>query len=394
MKILFLHRNFPAQFRHLATHLAKDKNNQVVFLTNRKDSPSLPGITKVLYGLHREVKPETHHYLRFTEEAILHGQGALRSAIALRRRGFIPDVIIGHSWGPVSFMREVFPESKLIAHIEWFYNAKNSDIDFVSTPQIDTLAKTRYKNSHLLVDLYTCDRAITPTSWQLQQIPEEFHKKIEVVHEGIDTNFFKPDENAIFEINGRKFTRQDEIITYATRGMEPYRGFPQFMEAVSTIQKQRPNCHIIIAGEDRVCYGAKLPEGQTFKKLMLEKYDYEMERLHFAGSLPYIQYLRLLQITSAHVYLTYPFVLSWSMLEAMACGAAVLGSVTPPVLEVIKNEYNGLLFDFFKPDEIVEKINFVLDNRDKLSHLGINARKTIVDNYELSKMLSKQIEVI
>ncbi|OGI04844.1 MAG: glycosyl transferase family 1 [Candidatus Melainabacteria bacterium GWF2_37_15] len=390
MKILFLHRNFPAQFRHLAGYLAQDKNNQVVFLTNRKDSPELPGVHKVLYGLHREVRPETHHYLRFTEESVLHGQGALRSAMNLRNQGFIPDVIIGHSWGPVSFMKEVFPESKIIAHIEWFYNSDNSDIDFISPPQVDTRAKTRYKNSHLLVDLYTCDKAITPTQWQLTQIPKEFHSKTSVIHEGIDTNYFKPDDNAVF--NG--FSKKDEIITYATRGMEPYRGFPQFMEAVSIIQKRRPNAHIIIAGEDRVCYGAKLPEGQTFKKLMLEKYDYDMNRLHFTGSLPYSEYLKLLQISSAHVYLTYPFVLSWSMLEAMACGCTVLASSTPPVLEVIKDEVNGLLFNFSNINEIAEKVDFVLDNKGLLDHLKTNARKTIVENYNLAQMIEKQVELL
>lgn len=230
MKILFLHRNFPAQFRHLATHLAQDRNNQVVFLTNRKDSYDIPGVNKVLYGLHREVNPQTHHYLRFVEESVLHAQGALRTAMKLRRQGFIPDVIIGHSWGPVSFMKEVYPESKLIAHIEWFYNADNSDIDFITPPQIDTRAKTRYKNSHLLVDLYTCDRAITPTKWQLQQLPKEFHNKTSIVHEGIDINYFKPDPSAVFKFNDREFTAKDEVITYATRGMEPYRGFPQFMK--------------------------------------------------------------------------------------------------------------------------------------------------------------------
>ncbi len=394
MKVLFLHRNFPAQFRHLATHLAKDKNNQIVFLTNRKDSPNIPGITKILYGLHREPRQETHHYLRFTEESVLHGQGALRVAMGLRRKGFIPDVIIGHSWGPVSFMKEVFPEAKIIAHIEWFYRADNSDTDFISKPQIDTRAKTRYKNSHLLVDLYTCDRAITPTKWQLRQIPQEFHSKTSVIHEGIDTEFFKPDVNAVFEFKGKKFTKQDEVITYATRGMEPYRGFPQFMEAASTIQKQRPNAHIIIAGDDRVCYGAKLPEGQTFKKLMLEKYDYDMDRLHIVGSLPYGQYLKLLQVSSAHVYLTYPFVLSWSMLEAMSCGCTLLASSTQPVLEVIEDEVNGMLFDFFKPQEIVEKVNFVLDNRGKLPHLGVNARNTVVGNYDLKNIIEKQVGLI
>lgn len=167
-------------------------------------------------------------------------------------KGFYLDVIMGHSWGPVSFTKDVFPKAKLIAYIEWFYNSHNSDIDFIKEPDIDTLAKTRYKNSHILVDLYTCDKVITPTEWQLQQIPEEFRSKAEIVHEGIDTEYFKPDENAIFEFEGKKFTRNDEVITYATRGMEPYRGFPQFMEAASVIQKRRPNAHILIAGEDRV----------------------------------------------------------------------------------------------------------------------------------------------
>lgn len=392
MKILFLHRNFPAQFRHLATYLAQN-GHEVVYLTNRKDL-EMQGIKKIPYGLHREVKPETHHYLRFTEEAVLHGQGALREALKLKAAGFYPDVIIGHSWGPVSFTKDVFPDSKLIAYIEWFYNSYNSDIDFIKAPDIDAMAKTRYKNSHILVDLYTCDKVLTPTKWQLAQIPKEFHSKASVIHEGIDTEFFKPDANVIFEFEGKKFTRQDEIITYATRGMEPYRGFPQFMEAASIIQKRRPNSHIIIAGEDRVCYGSKLPDGKTFKELMLEKYDYDLSRLHFTGSLPYTEYVKLLQVSSAQIYLTFPFVLSWSMLEAMSCGGLILASSTPPVKEVIQDEVNGLLFDFFKPQEIVDKVDEVLNNRNKYEHLRDSARHTIIENYDIKDMLKKQVNLI
>ena len=394
MRILFLHRNFPAQFRHLATYLAQDKNNEVIYLTNRKDSTDIPGVKKVLYGLHREVKSETHHYLKFTEEAILHGQGALRAALALKNKGFYPDVIVGHSWGPVSFMKDVFPNAELIAYIEWFYNSRNSDIDFVKEPDVDTLAKTRYKNSHILVDLYTCDKIITPTKWQLAQIPQEFHHKAEIIHEGVDTDFFKPDKEVVFEFNGNRFTRENEIITYATRGMEPYRGFPQFMEAASIIQKRRPNAHILIAGDNRVCYGAKLPEGQTFKKLMLEKYDYDLSRIHFTGSLPYGEYLKLLQVSSVHVYLTYPFVLSWSMLESMSVGCLLLASKTPPVTEVIENDVNGVLVDFFKPEEIADKVDCIFENKGILDHLKINARKTIIENYKQPNMLEKQIKLI
>lgn len=392
MKVLFLHRNFPAQFRHLASYLTS-RGHEVVFLTNRIDG-EMQGIKKIPYGLHREVKPETHHYLKFTEEAILHGQGALRAALKLKEQGFYPDVVIGHSWGPVSFMKDVYPKAKLIAYIEWFYNSHNSDIDFIKPPDIDTLAKTRYKNSHILVDLYTCDKVLTPTKWQLDQIPKEFHSKANVIHEGVDTDFFKPDYNAELKLENITLTRQNEVITYATRGMEPYRGFPQFMEATSIIQKKRPNCHIVIAGEDRVCYGPKLPEGQTFKKLMLEKYDYDETRLHFTGSLPYSEYVKLLQISSVQVYLTYPFVLSWSMLEAMSCGGILIASNTPPVREVIEDGFNGLLFDFFNPQEIVNRLEEMLDSRNKFDHIRDNARHTIIENYDLKDMIHKQLNLI
>ncbi|MFA6988540.1 MAG: glycosyltransferase, partial [Candidatus Gastranaerophilaceae bacterium] len=204
----------------------------------------------------------------------------------------------------------------------------------------------------------------------------------------------KPDENAVFNLPEISLTATNEVITYATRGMEPYRGFPQFMEAACAIQKRRPNCHIVIAGEDRICYGPKLPEGKTFKGLMLEKFDFDQSRLHFTGSLPYSQYLKLLQVSSAHIYLTYPFVLSWSMLEAMSSGALVLASNTPPVQEVIKDNFNGILFDFFSPAEIISKVDEVLDNKNKFEHLRINARKTIVENYDLKRMLQKQLNLI
>ncbi|MFA6988541.1 MAG: hypothetical protein WC197_00590, partial [Candidatus Gastranaerophilaceae bacterium] len=186
MRILFLHKSFPAQFRQLATYLAQDKNNQVVYLTNRKDL-EIEGIKKIVYDLAKEVEPTTHPYMKFYEEAILHGQGALRIALQLRAQGFIPDVIIGHSWGQSMFIKDVYPQVPYIAHIEWFYNAKNSDIDFVSEPNIDFKAKTRVKNSHLLVDLYSCDKILTPTKWQLEQIPNEFHNKASIIHEGIGT---------------------------------------------------------------------------------------------------------------------------------------------------------------------------------------------------------------
>lgn len=392
MNILFLHRNFPAQFRHLAAYLAK--NNNVVFLTNN-NRQQIAGINRIAYGLHREVKAETHHYMKFYEDSLLHGQGALREAIKLKSQGFYPDVIIAHSWGPCLFMKDVFPKSKLICYFEWFYNTYGSDIDFNPNNEItiDTEAKTRIKNSHILVDLYSCDHGISPTKWQKSQFPAEFHHKISVIHDGVDTDYFKPKPNAKLILPDLDLSGK-EIITYTTRGMEPYRGFPQFMEAASIIQKRRPDCHIVVAGEDRVCYGSNLPNGKTYKQLMLETFDYDLSRLHFTGSLPYEQYLQVLQASSVHVYLTYPFVLSWSMLEAMSTGCTIIASETAPVKEIIQDGINGILTDFFSPEKTVDKMEEVLNNLEKFQHIRTNARETIKNNYDLKSLLKGQVELI
>ena len=191
---------------------------------------------------------------------------------------------------------------------------------------------------------------------------------------------------------GLDLSQVDEIVTYATRGMEPYRGFPQFMEAVALIQQRRPNCHVVVVGDDRVAYGKTLPDGKTYKQLMLEKLPLDLSRLHFTGSLPYDQYLQVLQASSAHIYLTRPFVLSWSMLEAMASGCLLIASNTAPVTEVIQDGKNGLLVDFFSPREIADRVDEVLGQGDRLADLRANARETILKSYDLATLLPQQIQ--
>lgn len=397
MNILFSHRNFPAQFRHVLIELAKDSKNKIVFLTSRKDTPNIKGVTKVIYKTKREVPDNTHNYLRFYEESIIHGQAVAEAAIALKNQGFVPDVIYGHTWGNTMFMKDIFPEVPLICYFEWFYNSEGADVGFDGAVQNENArAKTRCKNSHLLVDLYSCDKGISPTFWQRNQFPKEYHDKIEVLHDGIDTDFFVPNEEVKFKVPGSELelSCNDEVITYATRGMEPYRGFPQFMEAAEKLLKRRPNAHVLVGGEDRVCYGQKLPEGQTFKKLMLEKLDLDSSRLHFTGTLPYNEYLKLLQVSSAHVYLTYPFVLSWSLIEAMSVGCPIVASNTKPVLEVIKDGHSGLLVDFYDIDAIVGKVEYILDNQDEVKSIRGNTRKTAVEHYDLKMLLPKHINMI
>lgn len=398
MKILFLHSNFPAQFRHLAVAFAKNPQNQVVFGTNRREG-ELPGVYKAIYTPSREARSETHHYLRTMENAVLQGQAVYRIADQLKAQGFIPDVVYGHSgWGPTLFIKDIFPKAKLLCYFEWFYHAHGTDADFDPKEPLtaDDEARIRIKNTPILTDLYSCDRGLSPTYWQRQQFPPEYQSKLTVCHDGIDTKFFRPQLGAklVLPSVNLDLSQAEEIITYVGRGMEPYRGFPQFMEAVAILQQRRPQCHVVVVGEDRVAYGRSLPDGKTYKQFMLEKLLLDLSRIHFTGSLPYSQYLQVLQASSVHLYLTRPFVLSWSMLEAMSAGCLLVASNTAPVTEVIEDGKNGLLVDFFSPQNIAERVEEALNNREQMSILRVKARETIQKNYELTELLPKHMQWI
>ncbi|MGK7945855.1 MAG: glycosyltransferase family 4 protein [Microcystaceae cyanobacterium] len=398
MRILFLHPNFPAQFRHLAVQLARDPKNKVVFGTKRKEG-ELPGVIKTIYQPSREARPETHHYVRTIENAVLQGQAVYRLTDYLKSQGFIPDIVYGHSgWGPTLFIKDIFPKAELLCYFEWFYNAHGSDADFDPKDPLnaDDEARIRIKNTPILTDLYSCDRGSAPTFWQRQQFPPEFHSKISVCHDGIDTQYFvpKPDAKLVLPSVNLDLSEVSEIITYVARGMEPYRGFPQFMETVSILQKRRPQCHIVVVGEDRVAYGKNLPDGKTYKQLMLETLTLDLSRLHFTGPLPYGQYLQVLQASSAHIYLTRPFVLSWSMLEAMSVGCLIVASNTPPVKEIIEDGVNGLLVDFFAPEKIADRVEEVLENPEEMDKIRQQARITIQEKYDLANLLPQHIDWI
>lgn len=396
MKILFLHRNFPGQFRYLAPQMAQDPENEVVFISNEHKG-QIPGIKKYSYHLKRNVPDNCHRYLRFLEENIIHGQSAAELALQLKQRGFYPDVIYGHTWGQTLFMKEVWPESKLLCYFEWFFNSENSYVDFGGHEvSIDEKAKFKIDNTQLFIDLHYCDRGLCPTNYQIKQFPAEYRDKIKVLHDGIDTDFCIRKDNAVLDLPelNLKFTAEDEILTYGTRGMDPYRGFPEFMKAVEILQKKRPNLQVIISGKDRVCYGPPLPNGKTYKQHMIDTLDLDLSRIHFTGLLPFDKYIDMLNVTSAHVYLTYPFVCSWSLLNAMACEAPIIASNTEPVLEFLEDNKNSLLFDFFNVEQQVEKIEYALDNRDKMEPLRKEARKLIVDKYALKDLLPQHISYI
>ena len=378
--------------------MAKDNNNRVVFGTTSEEG-QIAGVYKFIYTPSRQPHRETHHYIKPLENAVLQGQAVYRELNNLKKEGFSPDVAYGHSgWGPTLFIKDIFPQAKLLCYFEWFYRDKGSDVGFDPAEPVSTddRLRIRMKNTPILTDLYSCDAGLCPTLWQRNQFPKEYHSKLNVLHDGIDTQYFSPQEGAklILPSIGLDLSEAKEIVTYVSRGMEPYRGFPQFMESISLLQKRRKDCHVVVVGEDRVAYGRSLPNGKTFKQLMLEKLDFDLTRLHFTGRLSYPQYLQVLRTSSAHVYLTRPFVLSWSMLEAMSTGCLIIASNTPPVTEIINDGVNGILVDFFSPKDILEKIENALDNLDLMKKLRTNARRTILEKYSLSDLLPKHLEWI
>lgn len=398
MRVLFLHPNFPAQFRHVAAALGKDPNNQVVFGTkNERPEWKIPGVTKALFKPSRNPHPSTHHYVRPLESGVLYGQAVYRIAEQLKAKGFVPDVVYGHSgWGPTLFMKDAFPDTPLMCYFEWFYRARGADADFDPADPLkpDDLCRIRTKNAPMLLDLYSSDWGLSPTYWQKSQFPQEFQDKITVLHDGVDTEYFQPNEEAKLVLPDLDLSGADEIVTYVSRGMEPYRGFPEFIESIAYLQEKRPNCHVVIVASERVCYGKALPNKKSYKQHMLEKIPLDMSRVHFVGTLPYGLYKQVLQASDVHVYLTRPFVLSWSMMEAMSSGCLVVGSDTAPVREIIRDGENGLLVDFFSPKQIADRVCEVLDHPTRMSELRTKARQTIVEQYSHAVLLPKHLQLI
>lgn len=405
MDILFIHQNMPAQFRHLAPALAVQDRYRVVFVTQRA-GVDLPGVRTVRYDAPRPGGAATHHYVRQFEAGVRYGQQVARTLIELKNEGFDPAVIIGHpGWGEMLFVRDVFPRAAIISYAEFYYSGVGADVGFDpdAPASFDAICRTRVRNSHLLLSLEMADFGLAPTEWQRSRHPAAFLPKIRTIFDGIDVGIVRPVADARFVLpDGRTLTAADEVVTYTARNLEPYRGYPSFIRAVPAILRARPHAHVVICGGDEVSYGRAPDPGAdgavTWRAAMnaevpLDTAEYA-GRVHFTQRLPYARYLSLLQISSAHVYLTVPFVLSWSCLEAMSAGCIVVASDTPPVREVIEPGVNGLLVPFFDPTAIAAEVARALAERAALAPMRAAARATIVDHYALDRCLPRQIALV
>jgi glycosyltransferase involved in cell wall biosynthesis len=401
MRILFVHQNFPAQFKHLAPILATQ--HEVVALTMQKNMPDVwQGVRLISYQAVRSTTPNAHPWLSDFETKTIRGEAAFQAAIQLRDSGFTPDLIIAHpAWGESLFLKEVWAKAKLAIYCEFFYHAHGADLDFdkeFADTNPAAACRLRLKNINHLLHFDIATAGIAPTHWQASLFPEPFRSKITVIHDGIDTEAFAPNTQASLTLSTANsslvLSRQDELITFVNRNLEPYRGYHIFMRALPELLRRRPNARVLIVGDEKVGYGAPPPKGQTWKTVFLnEVRDHiDMNRVHFLGHVAPQYFIPLLQLSRVHVYLTYPFVLSWSLLEAMSVGCAIVASDTLPLHEAIRHNETGRLVNFFDAHALTEDICYLLDNPEKRATLGSNARVFAQANYDLKTIcLPKQL---
>jgi glycosyltransferase involved in cell wall biosynthesis len=392
-RVLFVHEGFPGQYCHLAPALAR-LGHEVAFVT-RQRTGSLPGVRKAVYTPARLPRAATHPYLQAAEAAVLSGQAAYRACAALARQGFVPDVICAHAgFGPGLFLRDLFPAARLIGLFEWYYRAHGSDADWLDPGAIDAdaAARIRMRNATLLLELAQCDLGVCPTGFQRAQFPDLVQPRLVQLHDGIDTKFFAPGPGRL----PAALAIPDEapVVTYATRGLEPYRGFGQFIEAAAILLRRRADLHVVVGGADAVFYSQRPASGSYKAPALAAVGEAERARLHFTGPLPQSALRDLFRRSTVHVYLTIPYVLSWSILEAMASGCLLVAADTAPVREVARHGVEALLVDFREPAALAERILEALQDKAGGAALRRRARVRIERDYSLRRLLPRHLDLV
>lgn len=383
--ILFSHQNYPAQFGGFGRFLAA-RGWDVTFATARADARAPAGCRLLPMKPHRSPTTGVHRYATGLEKAMINGQAFANAAIRAREReGLRPDIVVAHSgWGSGTFCKAVWPECRYAAYVEWFYRWPSVDVaDGEAAGSVeDRRAHALARNAPTLLDLAEADLVFCPTEFQARRFPEGFRRNMIVQHDGVETRKIRPNRRVGAAVAGRLLPPEAEIVTYATRGMEPHRGFPDFIRAVAALQKLRPRLHAVIAGEDRVAYGPPLPAGESWKGRMLAEADLDMDRVHFVGTLPHARFVELLQAAHAHVYFTVPFVLSWSVIEAMSAGCPLVASDNAAVREALTDGRTALLVDHRDIAATVAAVSRLLDDRALALHLGDGARREAVQRFD------------
>ncbi len=403
MNFLFVHQNFPGQFKALAPALASLPGVTVASLSMRSQ-PQNSNIKSYLHAVEQGSTVGLHPTVTDFETKMLRALSAVKKAEAIKAEGFVPDVIIAHpGWGESLLLNEIWPEARQLHFLEFFYHSKGVDIDFDPEFAVFTLEQRARVNSKRAAPLWALaemDWGLSPTQWQKETYPVGEWDRISVIHDGIDTRAIKPNVDARITLKeaGLVLKPGDPVITFVNRNLEPYRGYHIFMRALPEILEKHPTAQVLIVGGDSVSYGAAPPAGspswkQRFYTEVADRID--RSRVHFLGNIPYSSFLGMLQISAVHVYLTYPFVLSWSLLEAMATECLIVGSRTAPVMEVVEDGKEGVLVDFFDPSALAAAVLDGLNRPDHYRVMRRAARQKVVERYDLATVcLPAQISLV
>ncbi len=388
MHVLFVHRAGSGQFAALIGSLVAE-GAEVTLITERP-AQEAPGVRQLVYSV--DESTTQHPALAATEYHLRTGEAVARLMERLKRSD-PPDVVLGHiGWGGLLFARDALPDAGLIGYCEYYYRSTDSDLDFgidEPVPAADR-QRVRMRNAAQLLALDTLDAAYAPTQWQRRQYPAAYRQRIAVCHDGIDTRFCRPDAEATFILpDGRALSPGVPVVTFVARDLDPYRGYPEFMRAAALVAARRPDALFVVVGGDGSGYGRPRSDGNSWREAMLAETGIGDRIVHIPW-LAHDELVRLFQVSAAHVYLTVPFVLSWSLLEAMACGCLVVGSDTDPVKEVIRDGINGLLVPFHDSEALAERIEEALASPTLLQPLRRAARETVIAGYERERCISRQ----
>ncbi len=401
VRVLFVHRNFPAHFGHIARHLSRELGRECMFLTEHVDvdaeGEGSAAISVVRYTPQGGATKRSHYFSRTFENAIAHAAG-VHEACEEVSATFTPDLIVGHSgFGSTLLLPEVFPEAPIVNLFEYFYRPHESDLDFRPDfpPLPEDVLRSRARNAMIMLDLEQCAAGYAPTEFQRSLFPTAYSDKIEAIHDGIDTSFWRrrDDTAAVRERLG--LDASDRVVTFCARGLEAMRGFDIFMRAARHVYDADPCARFVVVGSDDVAYGGDLrfTGGRSFREHVLDAEDYDLSRFRFLGRVPRDALAEIFSVSDVHVYLTVPFVLSWSMLDAMSCGCAVVGSDTAPVSEVITSAENGVLCDFFDAEGFAAAVLALLEDERLRSELGGRARETVTERYDVGVTLPRMLEL-
>ena len=367
MNLLFIHQNFPGQYPHLARAL-RDRGNRVAALGGPTARP-VPGIPLHRYDpMPSAGIPPCHPWAADLQTKCLRAEAVAVLLEALLRNGYKADLVIGHpGWGELLGIKDLLPHVPVLHQVEFVYQLDGADLGFDSewgSPNWRERTRLRLRRAPQLLAFHDLDWGLAPTRWQASTAPEPFRQRMSVIHEGIDTDQIAPRAGAEIKLQkaGLRFHPGDEVVSFVARQLESYRGFHRFMRMLPHLQRLRPQAHVVLVGGDGVSYGSSPAGGGSWREVMLQELDGQVDRekIHFVGQVPHPVLHDLFRVCACHVYLTVPFVLSWSLLEAMACETVVVGSATPPVQEVIQHGQNGLLVNYFDTEALAETVAAVL----------------------------------